>query len=167
MWCNKIDHLLSIFRTACFKSNKYILTFSKFLMTLYYFKNSWTPCFCQRTRIYIILRYLNWKKKNSPLTALVLCCVSCSSGTLGVVTEVTMKIRPIPEYQKYGSVVFPNFQQGVACLREVARQVSVYNTQMTCHPDPILYICSILFIDLKLKLFFKGISISYCIDHIV
>ncbi|TRY88835.1 hypothetical protein DNTS_016926 [Danionella cerebrum] len=31
-------------------------------------------------------------------------------------------IRPIPEYQKYGSVVFPSFQQGVACLREVARQ---------------------------------------------
>lgn len=50
--------------------------------------------------------------------------VSHSLGTLGVVTEVTMKIRPVPEYQKYGSVVFPNFQQGVACLREVARQVS-------------------------------------------
>uniref|UniRef100_A0A3P8U3E9 Alkylglycerone-phosphate synthase n=1 Tax=Amphiprion percula TaxID=161767 RepID=A0A3P8U3E9_AMPPE len=45
-----------------------------------------------------------------------------SEGTLGVVTEVTMKIRPMPEYQKYGSVVFPNFEQGVACLREVARQ---------------------------------------------
>ncbi|KAJ8012732.1 hypothetical protein DPEC_G00045940 [Dallia pectoralis] len=45
-----------------------------------------------------------------------------SEGTLGVVTEVTMKIRPIPEYQKYGSVVFPNFEAGVACLREVARQ---------------------------------------------
>uniref|UniRef100_A0A8C6PXD8 Alkylglycerone-phosphate synthase n=1 Tax=Nothobranchius furzeri TaxID=105023 RepID=A0A8C6PXD8_NOTFU len=45
-----------------------------------------------------------------------------SEGTLGVVTEVTMKIRPVPEYQKYGSVVFPNFEQGVACLREVARQ---------------------------------------------
>ncbi|XP_053554469.1 alkyldihydroxyacetonephosphate synthase, peroxisomal isoform X2 [Bombina bombina] len=45
-----------------------------------------------------------------------------SEGTLGVVTEVTIKIRPIPEYQKYGSVVFPNFERGVACLREVARQ---------------------------------------------
>uniref|UniRef100_W5KIF4 Alkylglycerone-phosphate synthase n=1 Tax=Astyanax mexicanus TaxID=7994 RepID=W5KIF4_ASTMX len=44
------------------------------------------------------------------------------SETLGVVTEVTMKIRPVPEYQKYGSIVFPNFQQGVACLREVAKQ---------------------------------------------
>lgn len=41
-----------------------------------------------------------------------------------MVTEVTMKIRPVPEYQKYGSVVFPNFEQGVACLREVAKQVT-------------------------------------------
>jgi len=40
-----------------------------------------------------------------------------------VVTEVTIKIRPVPEYQKYGSVVFPNFERGVACLREVAKQV--------------------------------------------
>ena len=45
-------------------------------------------------------------------------------GTLGVVTEVTMKIRPTPETQKYGSVVFPNFEAGVACLREVAKQVN-------------------------------------------
>ncbi|XP_061860865.1 alkyldihydroxyacetonephosphate synthase, peroxisomal isoform X3 [Colius striatus] len=45
-----------------------------------------------------------------------------SEGTLGVITEVTIKIRPIPEYQKYGSVVFPNFERGVACLREVAKQ---------------------------------------------
>lgn len=40
-----------------------------------------------------------------------------------MVTEVTIKIRPVPEYQKYGSVVFPNFERGVACLREVAKQV--------------------------------------------
>ncbi|XP_061430551.1 alkyldihydroxyacetonephosphate synthase, peroxisomal [Lethenteron reissneri] len=45
-----------------------------------------------------------------------------SEGTLGLVTEVTMKIRPLPQSQKYGSVVFPSFEQGVACLREVARQ---------------------------------------------
>ena len=44
------------------------------------------------------------------------------SGTLGVVTEVTMKIRPLPDCRKYGSIVFPNFESGVACLHEVARQ---------------------------------------------
>ena len=43
-------------------------------------------------------------------------------GTIGVITEVIVKIRPIPSCQKYGSIVFPNFEKGVACLREVARQ---------------------------------------------
>ena len=33
-----------------------------------------------------------------------------------------MKIRPIPECQKYGSIVFPDFESGVACMREIARQ---------------------------------------------
>lgn len=45
-----------------------------------------------------------------------------SEGTLGVITEVIMKIRPLPECKKYGSIVFPDFESGVACLREVARQ---------------------------------------------
>lgn len=49
-------------------------------------------------------------------------CVIVTVGTLGVVTEVTLKIRPVPECKKYGSIVFPNFEQGVACLREIARQ---------------------------------------------
>jgi len=43
-------------------------------------------------------------------------------GTLGIVTEVTIKIRPIPECRKYGSIVFPTFESGVACLNEIARQ---------------------------------------------
>lgn len=51
------------------------------------------------------------------------------SGTLGVITEATIKIRPIPEYQKYGSVAFPNFEQGVACLREIAKQVKKKSKQ--------------------------------------
>ncbi|XP_060553885.1 alkyldihydroxyacetonephosphate synthase, peroxisomal-like [Ruditapes philippinarum] len=45
-----------------------------------------------------------------------------SEGTLGVVTEVTMKIRPVPECKRYGSIVFPKFENGVACLREIAKQ---------------------------------------------
>lgn len=45
-----------------------------------------------------------------------------SEGTLGVVTEVTLKIRPLPPCRKYGSIVFPEFVNGVNCLREIARQ---------------------------------------------
>ncbi|XP_076171542.1 alkyldihydroxyacetonephosphate synthase isoform X2 [Ptiloglossa arizonensis] len=45
-----------------------------------------------------------------------------SEGTLGVVTEVVLKIRPIPKVVKYGSVVFPNFQTGVMALRQVAKK---------------------------------------------
>ncbi|KAL5009841.1 hypothetical protein ScPMuIL_012146 [Solemya velum] len=45
-----------------------------------------------------------------------------SEGTLGVVTEVTLKIRPLPECRKYGSIAFPTFEDGVLCLREIAKQ---------------------------------------------
>ncbi|XP_017791004.1 PREDICTED: alkyldihydroxyacetonephosphate synthase [Habropoda laboriosa] len=45
-----------------------------------------------------------------------------SEGTLGVVTEVVLKIRPLPKVVKYGSVVFPNFQTGVSALRQVAKE---------------------------------------------
>lgn len=43
-----------------------------------------------------------------------------SEGTLGVITEVTLRIRPLPEVKKYGSVVFPRFENGVHSLREIA-----------------------------------------------
>lgn len=45
-----------------------------------------------------------------------------SEGTLGVITEVIIRVRPIPSCVKYGSIVFPSFAPGVACLKEVARQ---------------------------------------------
>jgi alkyldihydroxyacetonephosphate synthase len=44
-----------------------------------------------------------------------------SEGTLGVVTEVTMRIRRLPEASVFGSLVFPTFADGVACLHELAR----------------------------------------------
>ena len=43
-----------------------------------------------------------------------------SEGTLGVVTEAIVRLRPAPEQTVYGSMIFPNFAQGVACLHEIA-----------------------------------------------
>ena len=36
-----------------------------------------------------------------------------SEGILGVITEATVKIRPLPKHTQYGSIIFPNFT--VAC----------------------------------------------------
>ena len=49
----------------------------------------------------------------------------CIIGTLGFITEVTMRIRPLPEVRRYGSIVFHSFELGVKFMREVARQVSI------------------------------------------
>lgn len=43
-----------------------------------------------------------------------------SEGTLGVVTEVVVKIRKVPPVKLYGSLVFPLFENGIKCLREIA-----------------------------------------------
>lgn len=45
-----------------------------------------------------------------------------SEGTYGVITEATVKIFPLPESKKYGSIAFPNFHSGVQFFHEVARQ---------------------------------------------
>ncbi|XP_020800205.1 alkyldihydroxyacetonephosphate synthase [Drosophila serrata] len=45
-----------------------------------------------------------------------------SEGTLGVITEVVLKVRPLPKVRRYGSLAFPNFEDGVLFMREVARR---------------------------------------------
>ncbi len=44
-----------------------------------------------------------------------------SEGTLGVITEAVLRLRPLPPVREYGSIVFPDFEEGVSCLRDCTR----------------------------------------------
>ncbi|XP_058839772.1 alkyldihydroxyacetonephosphate synthase-like [Topomyia yanbarensis] len=45
-----------------------------------------------------------------------------SEGTLGIVTEAIVKVRPIAEVSKFGSLVFPDYETGVRFVREIAEK---------------------------------------------
>jgi alkyldihydroxyacetonephosphate synthase len=44
-----------------------------------------------------------------------------NEGNLGLITKAVIKIFPIPEVKKYGSLIFPNFGLGVEFLHRLAR----------------------------------------------
>jgi alkyldihydroxyacetonephosphate synthase len=43
-----------------------------------------------------------------------------SEGNLGLITKAVIKIHPSPEIKKYGSLVFPNMEQGIQYLYKLA-----------------------------------------------
>ncbi|KAL8439758.1 hypothetical protein Efla_002660 [Eimeria flavescens] len=43
-----------------------------------------------------------------------------SEGTLGIITQVLLKVKPLPETKTYGCLAFPTFEVGVAFMRYVA-----------------------------------------------
>ncbi|CDJ42001.1 FAD linked oxidase family protein, related [Eimeria tenella] len=43
-----------------------------------------------------------------------------SEGTLGIITQVVLKVKLLPEKKVYGCLVFPSFEIGVAFMRHVA-----------------------------------------------
>ena len=55
-----------------------------------------------------------------------------SEGMFGVITEVTLRIRPVPEVRRYGSIVFPDFRTGVNFMREMAKQVRAVLCMSRC-----------------------------------
>jgi len=42
-------------------------------------------------------------------------------GNLGVVTEAIIRVRPEPEVTGFGSLIFPNWDQGVRFMEEMAK----------------------------------------------
>jgi alkyldihydroxyacetonephosphate synthase len=47
-----------------------------------------------------------------------------SEGTLGIITSAIVKIFPLPEVQKYGSVLFPSFEEGFKFMYDLAREAT-------------------------------------------
>jgi alkyldihydroxyacetonephosphate synthase len=45
-----------------------------------------------------------------------------SEGTLGIITSAIVKIFPLPEVQKYGSVLFPTFESGFQFMFDLMRE---------------------------------------------
>lgn len=44
-----------------------------------------------------------------------------SEGVLGLVTEVTLRVRRLPRYRRYEGLIFPDFGSGVRALRALAQ----------------------------------------------
>ena len=49
-------------------------------------------------------------------------CFFGSEGALGVVTQATVKLFPLPELQRYGSIIFPSFEDGVAFMYDLTQE---------------------------------------------
>lgn len=45
-----------------------------------------------------------------------------SEGSLGIITSAVVKLFPLPEVQHYGSILFPNFKEGVSFMYELTQK---------------------------------------------
>lgn len=44
-----------------------------------------------------------------------------SEGSLGIITQAIVKLHPLPEAQRYGSIIFPSFEEGVGFLYNLSQ----------------------------------------------
>merc|ERR1719272_1712106 len=45
-----------------------------------------------------------------------------SEGNLGIITSVTLRLRPLPLARDYGAIVFRSYEDGIKFMRQVALQ---------------------------------------------
>lgn len=62
-----------------------------------------------------------------------------SEGFLGVITEATMRVRPVPEVLDYRGLIFRNYAAGVSAIREMMQQGLVPTTvRLSDQPETAL-----------------------------
>lgn len=52
-------------------------------------------------------------------------CFFGSEGNLGIITQAVVKLFPLPQVQRYGSIVFPTFEDGVGFMYELSASGAV------------------------------------------
>ena len=65
-----------------------------------------------------------WRTRPAPRTASgpdLWRLLAGAEGTLGVITEVTLRLHPLPETREFGGWLFPSLTAGVEALRQVLR----------------------------------------------
>src|SRR5580698_9348642 len=58
-----------------------------------------------------------------------------SEGTLGVITEATMRVHPRPEWRRTHGYLFPEFEAGIEAMHECVRQECVPSMLRLSDPD--------------------------------
>jgi alkyldihydroxyacetonephosphate synthase len=58
-----------------------------------------------------------------------------SEGTLGIITEATMKVRPLPEVYNYRGLLFKTFEGGVQAVREMMQHGHIPETIRISDPE--------------------------------
>ncbi|MDZ7788953.1 MAG: FAD-binding oxidoreductase [Xanthomonadales bacterium] len=57
-----------------------------------------------------------------------------SEGRLGVITEVRVRVSPLPEEERFETLFLPNWQSAMGCARELARQRSDLSMLRVANP---------------------------------
>ncbi len=57
-----------------------------------------------------------------------------SEGRLGLVTSATVRVQPLPERERFWSIMFPNWEEGIAAIRNMAQ--SPFSLSMLRLSDP-------------------------------
>lgn len=58
-----------------------------------------------------------------------------SEGALGIVTEIGLRVRPLPESRRYEGLLFPTFAAGTRAFRELAQQRAAADIMRLSDPD--------------------------------